>query len=259
MYRTMFLYLIFLYVVAVVLSFLKVLPFHFIDILITGIYFSILSYIANSIFCFIFKATTKRDSPFITALILSLIIGPIPFLPNLFFLTITPIFAMASKYFIGYQKKHFFNPAAFAIVITAIVLGKGASWWISSSAMLPFIMLGGIYVLIKINRLNMTLMFLFIFLLLILITNIKNLLPFHAGLTIILSSLSPVLFFSIVMLTEPLTSPADQRLRIYYGVICSVIIIFLQKVTTVSYTVELSLLIANMLGRTMSVIKKLFI
>jgi len=251
----MLLYLIFLYVVTVVLSFLKILPFNFIDILTTGIYISILSFVANSTFSFIFKATTKRDSPFITALILSLIIGPVNFFPNIFFLTIAPILAMTSKYLIGYRKKHFFNPAAFAVVITATILGKGASWWIGNWVMLPFIILGGVYVLIKIRRLNMTLAFLFVFLLLILITNLKNLLPFHAGVSIILSSLSPVLFFSIVMLTEPMTSPTDQKLRIYYGVICAVVIIILQKVTPISYTIELSLLITNLLGRTMSAIK----
>lgn len=255
MYRTMLLYLIFLYVISVVLSFLKILPFSFVDILTTGIYFLILSYVANTLFSFILKVKPKRDSQFITALILTLIIGPVNFFPNILFLTITSILAMASKYLIVYQKKHVFNPAAFAVVVTSIVLGKGASWWIGSWVMLPFIVIGGFYVLIKIRRLNMVLVYLFIFFLFILITNLKNLVPFQAGVSIILNSLSPILFFSIAMLTEPLTSPADQKLRIYYGAICAIIIIVLQKVTTISYTVELSLLIANLLGRTMGALK----
>ena len=255
MHRLMLWYLAFLYIVSVVLSFFKLLPFDPFQILFTGIYFSFISYISNQIIGFLLKMKPKIEPQFITALILTFIIGPIPFLPNILFLTLVPVLAMASKYLIIFDKKHIFNPAALAVTVSALVLGKNASWWIGNSLMVPFIVIGGLYVLWKIRRFNMVLIFLLMFFLFILVTNFKNLFPFTAGVSNILSSLSPLLFFGIVMLTEPMTSPADYKLRAYYGIACAVITILLQRFTSIPYTIELSLLITNILGRIVTQLK----
>ena len=238
MYRLMLYYLSLLFGVAIILSFLQILPYHPWDILISGFYLTTTCYISNQVLGYLFKIKPNYESQFITGLILSLIIGPLPLLPNILFLTVTPILAMASKYTINVQKQHIFNPAAFVVVATAIFFGKGASWWIGNTAMAPLIILGGIILLRKIHRFNLSLGFLIPYLFFILIDSLPQ--AFFA---------SPVLFFSFVMLTEPLTSPVDRNLHMYYGIFTTLVFIMLQKITPFSYTLELSLLIANVVGR----------
>lgn len=233
MYRLILYYLSFLFGVAVILSFLQILPDNPTDILVSGFYLIFLCYLSNQVFGYLFKIKPNYESQLITGLILGLIIGPLPFLPNLLFLTVTPILSTASKYIFNIRKQHIFNPAAFAVVFAAIFLGKGASWWIGSLAIAPFIILGGVILLRKIHRFNLVLGFLIPYLLFYPQTFLA----------------SPILFFSFVMLTEPLTSPADKNLRTYYGIFTAFIFILLQKFFAVSYTLELSLLVANVFGR----------
>lgn len=251
MYRLMQWYLRFLFGITILFSFLRILPYNPFNILISGFYIIAVCYASNQLFAYFFKVKPNYESQFITGLILALIIGPLPLLHNVFFLTIAPAIAMASKYLIAINKQHVFNPAAFAVVVTAIVFGKGASWWIGSLPMSPFIIVGGIIMLRKIHRFNLTLGFLLTYLLFITVTNFQSFLSFHTATGIFTNVflISPILFFSIVMLTEPLTSPANKKLRTYYGVFTAVVFILLQKFTPVSYTLELSLLIANVAGR----------
>ncbi len=251
MYRLMQYYLRFLFGVVLFLSFLKILPYNPFDILISGLYVITGCYIANQLFAHLFKVKTNYESQFITGLILALIIGPLPLLSNLFFLTIAPVIAMASKYLIAINKQHIFNPAAFAVVITAVLFHSGASWWIGNLPMWPFIIIGGIIVLRKIHRFNLTLGFLLTYLLFIMLINLQNIISLHTAIAIFTNVflMSPILFFSIVMLTEPLTSPADRNLHTYYGIFTALVFIMLQKFSPFSYTLELSLLIANVAGR----------
>ncbi len=251
MYHLMQWYLRFLFGIAVLLSFLKILPYNPFDILISGFYIIAVCFIINQLFAYLFKVKPNYESQFITGLILALIIGPLPLLPNLFFLTITPIIAMASKYLIAINKQHIFNPAALAVVLAAVLFHNGASWWIGSLPMSPFIILGGIIMLRKIHRFNLTMGFFLTYFLFIIITNLQSFLSFQSAIAIVTNVflISPILFFSIVMLTEPLTSPADKNLRTYYGIFIALVFIMLQKFTSVSYTLELSLLVANVAGR----------
>lgn len=244
-------YLRLLFGAALIFSFLKIIPYNPIDILTNGFYVIAMCYGANQLFAYFFKVKPNYESQFITGLILALIIGPLPLLPNLFFLTITPILAMASKYLITINKQHVFNPVSFAVVVTAVLFHSGASWWIGSIPMSPFIILGGIIMLRKIHRFNLTLGFLFTYLLFIIVTNLQSFSSFTTVVAILRNTLfvSPLLFFSFVMLTEPLTSPADKNLRTYYGIFTAFVFIMLQKFTPFSYTLELSLLIASLAGR----------
>ncbi|MBI2032671.1 MAG: oxidoreductase [Candidatus Levybacteria bacterium] len=251
MYRLMLYCLILLFCIAIIFSILKIIPYNSLDILAEGLYLISLCFVANQILARIFKVRPNFESQFITGIILALIIGPLPLQSNLFFLTVAPTVAMASKYLINYQKQHIFNPAAFAVVITAILFLNGASWWIGNLPMFPFIALAGLLILRKINRFNMVFSFLITYFLFIVAENIQSILIYSSFLTIMKNVFifSPLLFFSIIMLTEPITSPADKKLRIYYGIFTALVFIFLQKLIPVSFTLELSLLIANLGGR----------
>ena len=68
----------------------------------------------------------------ITALILALIIEPAQPLQHLALLGWAAVWAMGAKYLLAVRKKHLFNPAAFGVVVTSLVLGQSASWWVGA-------------------------------------------------------------------------------------------------------------------------------
>ena len=68
---------------------------------------------------------------------------------------------MASKYIVAINKKHLFNPVAFAVAVTALTINQTASWWVGNAPMLPFVLIGGLLVVRKIRRFDLVLSFFF--------------------------------------------------------------------------------------------------
>ncbi len=250
MYRLMLYYLSVLYGAAIVFSFFKILPYNPLDIITSGLYLIAACFLFNQLFARIFRVKPNYESQYITGTILALIVGPLPLLPNIGFMTLAAVVAMGSKYLIAINKQHIFNPTAFAVVTTALFLNQGASWWVGDKALLPFILLGGLLILRKTSRSNMVLGFLLSFGAFLLLFNFNKTtlgdIPYLLADTL----LSPAtLFFAFVMLTEPITSPAHKKMRLYFGIFAGVILVIYQTFLGVFYTTELALLTANLLGR----------
>ncbi len=206
MYRLMLYYLIFLVVIAVLLSLWGMLPFNAFSLIFSSLFLVVLSWTANKIFAHTYRAPTNVESVYITALILSLIITPINSQSQLPFLGWAAILATAGKYILAINKKHLFNPSALAVFLTAIALNQSASWWVGTSAMMPFVFLGGLLILRKIQRFSLVIGFILFALPGIL---------FSGSLGLIVDS--PLIFFAMVMLTEPSTTPPTRKLQIFYG------------------------------------------
>ncbi len=241
MYRSMLYYLVFVWSGAVFLSILKILPYNPQDIIWQTLYLLVVCYLSNFLFARLFKAKSNPESQFITGFILSLLIGPLGLGPNLLFLSLAAVAAMASKYLISLGRRHILNPAASGVLVTALLVGNSASWWVGNLWLNLFVVLGGVVMIHKIRKFHLILSFLITYALLILATS--N----FAGITTIFYS--PILFFVFVMLVEPLTSPQVMRLRIYYGIFIAVVLAFYQKFLNVPYTLELSLVTGNIFGR----------
>ena len=127
MYRLLLYFLISLVVAATFFSAVGLLPYNPLDIVITGAYLSLVCLLANRLFARLFRARANVESQYITALILTLITEPQPVLPHIVFLTAVATLAMASKYVIAFRSRHILNPAAFAVIATALLLRQGAS------------------------------------------------------------------------------------------------------------------------------------
>ncbi len=227
MYRLMLYYLIVLVVASLFFS-----GFNPLAILAQSIILLLTCYLTNLLFSKIFKVPTNFESFAITALILTLIVGPFArrSLGEVGLLTIIAVLAMASKYLLVLNKRHIFNPAALAVTITAIFLGQGASWWIGNQTMLPFLILGGLIILRKIRRFSLVLVFLFVAT--VLSRSFANL-------------FSPsLIFFASVMLIEPFTSPVFFKFQIVYAAAVATFFVILSSF--VPYPLELSLLIGNL-------------
>lgn len=247
MYRVVLYYLELLLGVAFILSFFGVLPFTPLSLLLSTAMIVGVCWIVNTVFAFVFEAPTNVESTFITALILALIVTPSTpsqYALNLSLIAWVAVWAMASKFLFAINHKHLFNPAAFAVVLTAFTINQSASWWVGSASMAAFVVLGGILIVRKLRRADLVLSFLIVGGVTMLAFGIAR------GGDIILVAKqillnSPLLFFAFVMITEPLTTPPTRILRICYSVFVGFLFAPNLHLGPLYSTPELALLIGN--------------
>lgn len=217
MYRLLVYYLGALLVAAFMISVLSgVLPYSGVAIILSTAFIAAVCLITNAIFARAFKATPNVESAYITALILALIITPIS--GNWMLMFWASVWAMASKYIFAFNKKHFFNPVAIAVVITAFIISGSASWWIGTPVLLPLVIIGGLLVVKKIHRFDMVISFFVAATAMVIFAGLSG----GQALGVTLNrffTLSPIFFFAFVMLTEPLTTPPTRALQVAYGAI----------------------------------------
>ncbi len=244
MYRLALYVLIFLLCTALLLSFTGSLPYSPWALLVSVGFLLLVSLLTNALFSRTFGVPANVESAYISALILALIITPVHSVGDLGFMFWAAALAMASKYMLAPGGKHIFNPAAFAVAITYLTVSQTASWWVGSGPMLPFVLPAGLLLTRKLGRFDLVLSFLAA------AFSITILVDIFTGANII-STLqkvvlySPLLFFAFIILTEPLTTPPTQRLRIIYGAIVGLLFAPQLHIGSVFLTPELAILIGN--------------
>ncbi len=244
MYRLTLYYLIALVVIAMGLSQMGILHYQALAIAFSASYLTLVCLVTNKLFARIFEAPANVESSYITALILALIITPYHQNHDLLFLTAAAGLAMSSKYILAINKKHIFNPAAVAVALTAAGPGQAASWWIGSSQMLPYVIIGGLLLTRKIQRGRMV----FSFLVAAVSSQIAiSLLGNHNLHSTLQNSLfhSSLWFLAFVMLSEPLTSPGSSTTQTWYGIIVGALFPPQVHFLRIYSTPELALLVGN--------------
>ncbi|HEX5430243.1 MAG TPA: RnfABCDGE type electron transport complex subunit D [Patescibacteria group bacterium] len=220
------------------------LPFHASDLVYTIEFLIASNWVLNKLFAWIFRVPANVESPYITAMILALIISPAADQAGFLFLFWASLIAMGSKYLIAYRRRHIFNPAALAVVATFYLLGMGASWWVGNVWMvIPVIIMGVLFVR-KTRRWNMV----YTFLAVTILTTLAFSLYEGAAIGPVLKALvvySPLVFFATVMFTEPATTPPTQRLQIIYGIIVGVLASPFTHFGNFYMTPELALVFGN--------------
>src|SRR5512142_1705261 len=159
MYRLVLYYLIFLLAAAVGLSFAHILAYNPFALLFSTAFLLAACAVTNYVFARTFAVPANAESTYITALILALIITPIQGFGDLWFLFWAAVLSMASKYIVTLRGKHLFNPAAFAVALTALTVNQTASWWVGDTAMLFFVAAGGVLIVRKIRRFDLVFSF----------------------------------------------------------------------------------------------------
>jgi ferredoxin-NADP reductase len=244
MYRLVLYYLLGLLAAAEFFCVMGWLPYHPLALLGTTVFLMAVCWLTNTLFAKTFRVPTNVESVYISALILALIITPLSAVPDLWFLGWAAVLAMASKYILAVQRKHLFNPIAFAVVLTTFTINETATWWVGSAALLPFVLLGGLLIVRKTQRASLVIGFL----LTSLLTTLGLSILARTGLVAALQNTllySPWLFFAFVILTEPLTMPSTRRLQIMYGVLVGVLFAPQVHIGSVYSTPELAILIGN--------------
>ena len=249
MYRLMLYYLIFLFVIALGLSFFRTLPYSPLFLLFSTIFILFICFVTNLVFSKIFKVPANVESVYITAFILVLIITPLKSFAETTYFSLAfwaSFWAMASKYLLTIRKKHIFNPAAFGVALTSVALGQSASWWIGTGVMAPFVLIGGLLVVKKILRSDLVYSFILVALATILASHLNNT-SFNSLVSMTYRTLtsSSLLFFAFVMITEPLTTPPRAWSQMSYGVLVGFLFAPAIHIGSVYSTPELALLAGN--------------
>ena len=219
MYRLVLYYLVVLTAVALIASSLGTLPFSALDLGFSTLVILAACWITNTVFARSFGIAANVESVYITGFILALIISPVSSSDSfgIGFLIFASAWAMASKYILAIGKKHVFNPAAFGVALSTLVLGQSATWWVASNpVLLPFIVVGGLLIVRKIRRFDLVIAFSIVAIITILATSNASVFLKPIEQTLLHSVF---FFFALVMLTEPLTMPPGRFMRIGYAAI----------------------------------------
>lgn len=247
MYRLVLYYLMGLLIWAVCLGDWGLLPYTPLAIVFETALIALVCVGTNYLFAKVFEAPRNIESVYITALILVFLITPLKSFSDFSFYVLifwASVFAMATKYMFAIRKKHIFNPAAIAIVITSFTLGLSGSWWVGTPWMVGPVLIGGILMVRKLIRFDLVLSFFVSATVTLVISRIAM---GSFGLTDLerFFLASPVFFFAFVMLTEPLTSPPTRTLRIWYGLIVGFFFVPTVHIGSFYFTPELALIIGN--------------
>lgn len=261
MYRLVLYCLVFFLLAAFLLSFFNLLPYTPADLLFSVAIIMVVSWLTNAIFAWVFEAPSNVESVYITALILVFIISPPQSGDYSQFLALAlwaAVWAMASKFILAIGKKHIFNPAAFAVALTAFAISQSASWWVGTFYMAPFVAIGGFLVVRKIRRADMVGSFLIIALAVIIGFGLSRGSDSLMSLRRALLD-SPILFFAFIMLTEPLTTPPTRMLRMGYGALVGFLFVPTIHIGSIYSTPELALILGNIFSYIASPKEKLIL
>jgi len=244
-YRLLFYYLIALVAAAMLLGSLGLLSYSPISIFLMTSYTVFVCWIINLCFAAYFQVPHNPESSLITGLILSLLISPIFKMDTLIFLTAASGLAIASKYLITFRSTHLFNPVAIAIVLTSLGAGDSANWWVGSVQLVPFVILGGLLLIRRTQKIQMVLIYFSVALLSTLfIASFKGIdLLTTLQATIFHSSL---FFLGFVMLTEPFSSPASAKNQRWYALFTGLLFSPQISLFGLYSTPELSLVLGNL-------------
>jgi ferredoxin-NADP reductase len=246
MYRLVLYYLMVLLGTAFAFCFVKLVPHDPLAFAYTTALTISACWVTNKAFALVFEVPANSESVYITALILALILDPVAVtdLKGIAAVALASVWAISSKYILAVGRKHLFNPAAVGVALSALLLNQPATWWVGGNPwLLPFILIGGILVVRKLRRLDLVATFLIVALMTVMATTEPA--QYGAAFKETLSS-SPLFFFAFVMLTEPLTAPAQRWPRLAFAAIVGFLFAPNIHVGSFYFTPELALLAGNL-------------
>lgn len=161
----------------------------------------------------------------------------------------TSLIAVASKYVFRTRWSNVFNPAAFALVVAYFVFSPGESWWgalpdLPGVAIVLLIVLG-LFIATRINKVPMVLAFLGAFYLLFTATAIFGD-PSQVAEVFRAPDANAALFFAFFMLDDPPTSPTRYGDQVLYALIVAVVSFAVYVWLGALYYLPAGLLVGNL-------------
>lgn len=202
----------------------------------------------------------KYSNPFgaiVTGLILALIIDPSA---NWFQIFVVCAAAMGIKNFVRFGNRHVFNPAASGLFAGWAFFGMNSSWWgatlysgekaLIMNTLMYILLIGIAYIsCIKLSRYLIVLSYILIFSVLFLFATSS----YSVDVFVKTIASFGMHFYAVLMLPEPMTSPANKKRQLMYGSVVAgiqaffVYISFTMGITNIPDASIAALLIGNML------------
>jgi enediyne biosynthesis protein E5 len=135
--------------------------------------------------------------------------------------------AVTSKYVIRTRLANVFNPAAFALVSVMYVLPTAQSWWGALPEVSPVwlraaLLAGGIYIADRVNKMPLVLSFLGAYFLIFTVTAYLGD-PRRVAEIFRSPDIEAVLYFALIILTDPPTSPARYKDQWICGILVAAV------------------------------------
>ena len=184
--------------------------------------------VTQIVFCILYKKPLSAvKSAFITAFGLSLLLKASA--PWVF--ALAAFVAISAKFLLRYKGKHLFNPANIGIVVCLLFTNE--AWvspgqWGNDTILVFFMGVAGLTVLLRINRLETTIVFLSA---LLMFQYLRLITYLGWDLAVLWHKFSSgtLLLFAFFMITDPMTIPNHKKARIPWAVIVAFITFVLSQ------------------------------
>lgn len=200
----------------------------------------------------------RYESSIITAHILLFVLRPTIDPAGLAGIAIAAAAASVSKYVIAWRGRHIFNPAAVgATVVTLLSIAwpalGAAAWWVGTPAMAAPVIIAGLLVLWRTEKLRMVAVFVVVAAAVTMFRIAAQLQAAGApvdGAQLVTFALwsSPILFLGAFMLSEPLTQPPRRWQQFAVAGLVGILVGWPIDLGAVSLGQERALLIGNLLA-----------
>ncbi len=246
MYRTVFIILLAISVVALVLSLVGQLSYDPLELLASYAAAVASTILSSLLVAKLFGAKAHLESAAITGILLFMVLVPTLDPVGLAAIAAAGVLASASKFLLAWRGRHIVNPAAFgALLVTAFGLTY-SGWWVATPVLLPLVALGSLVVLYRTRRLPMALVFIGVAVAIGMVRYGLTGDPV-AGLEFALLSY-PVVFLAGFMLSEPLTMPPRRWQQLLFAVVVAVLLMVPFNVGPLYSSPQLALVVANVLA-----------
>ncbi|GAA5207858.1 FAD-dependent oxidoreductase [Microbacterium kyungheense] len=258
MYRLVYFALAALAVVALLLSFFGLVGPDPLQLVVTLVVLAAVCVAVDAAAQRVLNLPWRLESSLITAHILLFVLGPTLEVAGLAGIAIAAAVASLSKYVLAWRGRHIFNPAAVgATVLTLLSLAWPAlgapSWWVGTPALAAPVVLLGLAVLVRTEKVRVIAVFLviavavFVLRTAALLTASGSLVDTWQLLSIALFS-SPFLFLGAFMLSEPLTLPPRRWQQFTVAAVVGVLAGWPIPVGDITLGQERALLIGNLVA-----------
>ncbi len=245
MYRLVLYGLSLLALIAFVLGFARQFSFSGLALILSIVIILFFANFSNVIFSKLWKAPRNVESVWITGFILFFLLQPATSVHNALILAGAAVIAMLSKYVLAIKRKHIFNPAAVTAVIIGLIGSGAVIWWMANPVLNIFTLVIGLLIVRKLRRGAMVLAF---SLASIVVAIFVYVLPSNVSAAAFIKEIIfswQLIFFGLIMFTEPLTTPPTKKNQIIYGIIVGALFSSQLRIGTVYATPEMSLIIGN--------------
>ncbi|WP_010203683.1 FAD-dependent oxidoreductase [Salinibacterium sp. PAMC 21357] len=247
MHKLVLLWLLVIAVAAIALSFFDLIspdPMALLASLPVAVVFS---YGASWLGARIVRQRAHRESSLITGLLVFFIMAPGLELEALLGIALASTIAAASKFLIAFRGRHIFNPAALGAYVFIFAPLGFPSWWVGTPLLQPLIVIAGLLILYRTQRLDLGLIFV------VVAASIRIVLTITGGGTLVEAlsftfASSPLIFFVGFMLSEPLTLPPRRWQRLSLAVLVALLFAIPFSIGPVYSDPLLALLIGNLVA-----------